>query len=91
LGETRIASEYQDVFQDIPGLPSVREIEFRIELLPGTIPISRAPYRMAPAELRELQLQLKELSALGFIRRSQSPWGAPVLFEVEGWDATDVH
>ena len=80
LGETRIASEYQDVFQDIPGLPPVREIEFCIELQPGTVPISRAPYRMAPAELRELQLQLEELCALGFIRRSQSPWGAPVLF-----------
>jgi hypothetical protein len=80
LGETRIAAENQDVFQDIPGLPPVREIELRIELQPGTVPISRAPYRMAPVELRELQLQLEEMSALGFIRRSQSPWGAPVLF-----------
>ena len=72
-------------------MPPVREIEFCIELQPGTVPISRAPYRMAPAELRELQLQLEKLSALGFIRRGQSPWCAPVPFEEEGRDATDVH
>ena len=61
-------------------MPSRREIEFCIELQHGTVPISRAPYRMAPAELRELLAQLEELQAQGFIRPSHSPWGAPVLF-----------
>ena len=73
LLETRVVSDYQDVFQDIPGLPPVREVEFCIELQPDTTPISRAPYRMAPAEMRELQTQLDELLAQGFIRRSHSP------------------
>ena len=76
----RVVSEFQDVFQDISGLPPAREIEFCIELQPGTMPISRAPYRMAPAEMRELQTQLEKLRAQGFIRQSHSPWGAPVLF-----------
>jgi hypothetical protein len=61
-------------------MPPHREIEFTIDLYPGTAPISIAPYRMAPAELRELKRQLDELLDLGFIRPSSSPWGAPVLF-----------
>ncbi|KAL0543937.1 hypothetical protein IC582_019043 [Cucumis melo] len=56
------------------------EIDFAIELEPGTAPISRAPYRMALAELKELKVQLQELLDKGFIRLSVSPWGAPVLF-----------
>ena len=64
----------------MPGLPSVREIDFAIELLPGTVHISQAPYRMAPAELKELKTQLQELVDKGFIRPSMSPWGALVLF-----------
>ena len=64
----------------MPGLPPVREIEFVIELAPGVDPVSKAPYRMAPAELKELKIQLQELLNLGFIRPSYSPWGAPVLF-----------
>ncbi|KAA0042480.1 pol protein [Cucumis melo var. makuwa] len=64
----------------LPGLPPHREVEFAIELEPGTIAISRAPYRMAPAELKELKVQLQELLDKGFIRPSVSPWGAPVLF-----------
>ena len=76
-----IIREYVDVFsQDLPGLPPEREISFEIELLPGSAPVSKAPYRMAPAELRELQVQLQELLDKGFIRQSHSPWGAPVLF-----------
>ena len=55
-------------------------MEFTIELLPGTNPISLTPYRMAPAELRELKVQLQELVDKGFIQPSTSPWGAPVLF-----------
>ncbi|KAA0059807.1 pol protein [Cucumis melo var. makuwa] len=66
--------------QELPGLPPHREVEFAIELEPGTVPISRAPYRMAPAELKELKVQLQELLDKGFIRPSVSPWGAPVLF-----------
>ena len=66
--------------EEIPGLPPIREVEFTIELMPRTTPISIAPYRMAPAELGELKLQLQELLKKGFIRPSISPWGAPVLF-----------
>lgn len=57
-----------------------REIEFTIEVAPGTQPVSKAPYRMAPVELKELKIQLQELLDKGFIRPSTSPWGAPVLF-----------
>ena len=66
--------------QELPGLPPIREVEFSIEVIPGTTPISMAPYRMAPAELKELKTQLQELLDKGFIRPSVSPWGAPVLF-----------
>ena len=76
-----IVREYLTVFpEDLPGLPPDREIEFCIELIPGTAPISRAPYRLAPAELKELNAQLEELLDKGLIRPSHSPWGAPVLF-----------
>ncbi|TYJ97639.1 Retrotransposon protein [Cucumis melo var. makuwa] len=77
----RMVREYPDVFPDeLPGLPPPREVDFAIELEPGTTPISRAPNRMAPAELKELKVQLQELLDKGFIRPSVSPWGAPVLF-----------
>nr|GFA06103.1 putative reverse transcriptase domain-containing protein [Tanacetum cinerariifolium] len=65
---------------ELPGIPPVREVEFSIELIPGAEPISNAPYRMAPIELKELKDQLKELLERGFIRPSVSPWGEPVLF-----------
>ena len=65
---------------DIAGLPPEREVEFTIDLIPGTEPISIPPYRMAPAELRELKAQIEELLSKGFIRPSISPWEAPVLF-----------
>ena len=55
-------------------------MELSIEILPGTAPTSRVPYRMAPTELKELKIQLQELLDKGFIRPSVSPWGAPVLF-----------
>ncbi|GJT81253.1 putative reverse transcriptase domain-containing protein [Tanacetum coccineum] len=55
-------------------------VEFKIELVPGVAPVARAPYRLAPSELKELADQLQELSEKGFIRPSSSPWGAPVLF-----------
>ena len=76
-----IVKEFPDVFPgDISGLPLDREVEFTIDLIPGTEPISIPPYRMAPSELRELKAQLEELLSKGFIRPSISPWGAPVLF-----------
>ncbi|KAL4026089.1 hypothetical protein IC575_014513 [Cucumis melo] len=81
LSSEPVVRGYLDVFPDeLPGLPPPREVDFAIELEPGTAPISRAPYRMAPAELKELKVQLQELLDKGFIRPSVSPWGAPVLF-----------
>ena len=65
---------------DIAGLPPNREVEFTIDLIPGTEPISIPPYRMAPVELRKLKAQLEELLSKGFIRSSISPWGSPILF-----------
>ncbi|XP_069145837.1 uncharacterized protein [Solanum lycopersicum] len=76
-----VVSEFLDVFpEDLPGVPPLREIDFGIDLEPDTKPISIPPYRMAPAELKELKLQLKDLTDKGFIQPSISPWGAPVLF-----------
>ena len=76
-----VAREFLDVFpNELPGLPPAREIEFKIEVMSGTKPISIPPYRMAPAELKELKDQLQELVDKGFIRPSTSHWGAPVLF-----------
>ncbi|GJR33646.1 putative reverse transcriptase domain-containing protein [Tanacetum coccineum] len=73
--------DYPEVFlDDLSGLPPNREIEFRIELVPGAIPVAKSPYRLAPSEMEELSGQLKELQDKGFIRPSSSPWGAPVLF-----------
>ncbi|CAN6454590.1 unnamed protein product [Victoria cruziana] len=81
IDQIPVVCEYPDVFPDeLPGLPPARELEFTIELIPGTHPISKAPYRMAPAELAGLKRQLQELIDKGFIRPSVSPWGAPVLF-----------
>ncbi|KAL5570097.1 hypothetical protein UlMin_026672 [Ulmus minor] len=79
--DVHVVKNFLEVFpEDLPGLPPDREIEFEIELLPGTSPISKAPYRMAPMELKELKEQLQELVDKKFIRPSYSPWGAPVLF-----------
>ncbi|GJX80033.1 putative reverse transcriptase domain-containing protein [Tanacetum coccineum] len=70
----------QDFPEDLPGLPPARPVEFQIDLIPGAAPVARAPYRLAPSEMKELSEQLQELSDKGFIRPSSSPWGAPVLF-----------
>ncbi|KAA3470922.1 reverse transcriptase [Gossypium australe] len=81
VNEVRTVKEFVDVFlEELPGLPPDREVEFRIELLPGTAPVSIAPYRMAPKELVELKAQIQELFDRGFIRPSVSPWGVLVLF-----------
>jgi hypothetical protein len=76
-----MVQKFLDVFpEDLSGLSTDREIEFCIELTSGTAPISKAPYRMALSELRELKTQLQELLDKGFIRPSISPWGVPILF-----------
>ena len=81
LDEIPVVREFPDVFpDDIAGLPPQTEVEFTIDLIARTEPISIPPYRMAPVELRELKAQLEELLSKGFIRPSISPWGAPVLF-----------
>ncbi|GJQ98306.1 putative reverse transcriptase domain-containing protein [Tanacetum coccineum] len=81
LQDVPVIRNFPEVFpDDLPGLPPPRQVEFRIELVPGAAPVARAPYRLAPSELKELSDQLKELLEKGFIRPSSSPWGAPVLF-----------
>ncbi|XP_077249410.1 uncharacterized protein LOC143888913 [Tasmannia lanceolata] len=76
-----VVREFTDVFpEDLPYLPPSREVEFTIDLAPRTSPISKAPYRMAPLEMKELTSQVEELLEKGFVRPSISPWGAAVLF-----------
>jgi hypothetical protein len=76
-----MVEEFMDVFpKELPGMPPEREVEFYIDLIPGTTPIAKRPYHMAPTELAELKLQIAELQQKGYIRPSSSPWGAPVLF-----------
>ncbi|GJU68209.1 putative nucleotidyltransferase, ribonuclease H [Tanacetum coccineum] len=65
---------------DLLGLQPQRQVEFRIDLVPGATPVAKSPYRLAPSEMQELSGQLQELQDKGFIRPSHSPWGAPVLF-----------
>ncbi|GJT62952.1 putative reverse transcriptase domain-containing protein [Tanacetum coccineum] len=81
LEDVPIVQDFPEVFpEDLPGIPPTRQVEFQIDLIPGAAPVARAPYRLAPSEMKELSDQLKELSDKGFIRPSSSPWGAPVLF-----------
>ena len=81
LEDIPIFRDFLDVFPNgLPGLPPDRKVEFIVDLVPGTTPISKAPYRMAPIELKELKVQLQELLYMGFIRPSVSPWGALMLF-----------
>jgi hypothetical protein len=79
--EVPVVNEFSDVFpEELPGMPHDRDIEFVIELKPGTTPIYKTPYRMATLELAELKEHIKELLEKGFIHSSSSPWGAPVIF-----------
>ncbi|GJS94978.1 putative reverse transcriptase domain-containing protein [Tanacetum coccineum] len=81
IKDVPIVRDFPEVFpEDLPGLPPARPVEFQIDLIPGAAPVARAPYRLAPSEMKELSEQLQELSDKGFIRPSSSPWGAPVLF-----------
>jgi hypothetical protein len=78
LEEIKVINEYPDVFpEELPGMPHDRDVEFVIDLLPSTAPISKRPYRMSSTQLIELKKQIKELLEKGFIRPSSSPWGAP--------------
>jgi hypothetical protein len=79
--DIRTVSEYPNVFpEELPGMPPDREIEFVIELVPGTAAIFKRPYRMAANQLAELKEQVQELLDKGYICPSASPWGAPIIF-----------
>jgi hypothetical protein len=80
IDELQVVREFPEVFPDeIPDVLPEREVEFGIDLVPGTRPISMAPYRMSPSELAELKKQLEDLLEKKFVRPSVSPWGAPML------------
>ncbi|GJQ99191.1 putative reverse transcriptase domain-containing protein [Tanacetum coccineum] len=79
--EIVVVRDFPEVFpDDLSGLLPIREIEFRIELIPGATPVAKSLYHLAPSKLEELSGQLKELQDKGFIRPSSSPWGASMLF-----------
>ncbi|GJU53223.1 putative reverse transcriptase domain-containing protein [Tanacetum coccineum] len=81
LSDIPIVRDFEDVFpDDLSGLPPQRQVEFRIDLIPGATPVAKSPYQLAPSEMQELSEQLQELQDKGFIRPSHSPWGAPVFF-----------
>ncbi|GKD27204.1 putative reverse transcriptase domain-containing protein, partial [Tanacetum coccineum] len=81
LSDIPIERDFEDVFpNDLSGLPPQRQVEFRIDLIPGATPVANSPYRLAPSVMQEMSEQLQELQDKGFIRPSHSPWGAPVLF-----------
>nr|GEV97745.1 putative reverse transcriptase domain-containing protein [Tanacetum cinerariifolium] len=81
LEDVPIVQDFREVFpEDLTSIPPTHQVEFQINLVPGAAPVARAPYRLAPSEMKELSDQLKELVNKGFIRPSSSPWGAPVLF-----------
>jgi hypothetical protein len=84
IEEIPVVQEFLDVFpDDLLGMPAKRDIEFKIELQPGTAPITRSPYKMSWDELAELKIPLKDLLDKGYIRLSSSPWGCPALFVSE--------
>ena len=80
IGDHEVLIEFKDIFQEVPGLPPKRDIDFSINLMPGAALVSKAPYRMSTPEMKELQLQLEEILKKGYILPSVSPWGALVLF-----------
>ncbi|GJV21609.1 reverse transcriptase domain-containing protein [Tanacetum coccineum] len=81
ISDILVVRGFADVFpEDLSGLPPQRQVEFRIDLVPGATSIEKSPYRLASLEMQELSVQLQELQDKGFIRPSHSPWGAPVLF-----------
>nr|GEV96147.1 putative reverse transcriptase domain-containing protein [Tanacetum cinerariifolium] len=77
LEDVPIIQDFSEVFpNELHGLPPLRQVEFRIDLIPGAALMARTPYRLVPSEMKELSEQLRELSKKGFIRPSSSPWGA---------------
>ncbi|GJS46857.1 putative reverse transcriptase domain-containing protein [Tanacetum coccineum] len=81
LEDVPVIRDFPEVFlEELPGLPPLRQVEFRIDLVSGAALVARAPYRLVPSKMKELSVQLQELLEKGFIRPSSSPWGAPVLF-----------
>nr|GEW57226.1 hypothetical protein [Tanacetum cinerariifolium] len=81
LEDVPVIRDFPEVFPDeLPGLPSPRQVKFCIDLIPYTAHVARAPYRLAPSKMNELSEKLRELSEKGFIQPSSSPWGAPLLF-----------
>ncbi|GJY34636.1 putative reverse transcriptase domain-containing protein [Tanacetum coccineum] len=81
IEDVPVVREFSEVFpEELPGLPPTCQVEFQIELIPRAAPVARSPYRLAPAEMKELAEQLKELSDNVFIRPSSSSWGALILF-----------
>nr|GEY90272.1 putative reverse transcriptase domain-containing protein [Tanacetum cinerariifolium] len=81
LEDVPIVKDFPEVYpEDLPGISPTRHVEFQIDLVPSAAPVARAPYRLAPSEMKELADQLQELSNNGFIRPNSSPWGAPILF-----------
>jgi hypothetical protein len=75
-----VLKEFGDVFEEIPGLPPKKDIDFSINLMPRAASVSKTPYRMSTPKLEDLQMQLEELLKKGYICPSVSPWGATVLF-----------
>ncbi|GJT25656.1 hypothetical protein Tco_0895593 [Tanacetum coccineum] len=88
IEDVPIVRDFPEVFpEDLPGLPPARPVEFQIDLIPGAAPVARAPYRLAPSEMKELSEQLQELSDKGFIRPSFPPprLGEPrLIWQKEG-------
>jgi hypothetical protein len=81
IRDVPVVAEFEDVFpDDLPGLPPPKQVKFRIDLQPGTTPIAKAPYRLAPSEMQDLMKQIQELLEKRLIRLSSSQCGAPVLF-----------
>ena len=81
VADIPIVREFLDVFlDDLPGLPLDQDVEFVIELKPGTALVSRRAYQMSPKQLAELKIQLQELLDKGYVRPSSSPWGCPAIF-----------
>ena len=93
LEKIPVVREFPEVFpEELPGIPPKREVDLSIEVVPGTAPVFRTRYRMAPVELKELKVQLQELLDKGFVRPSVSLCGAPVLFvKKERWHSMNVH
>jgi hypothetical protein len=87
-----VVRDFPDVFpEELPGMPLDREVEFVIDLLPGTTPISKQPYKMSVEELKELKKQLTELQEAEYVHPSSSPWGsASSIYVEERWIARDV-